>query len=120
MARSAKHPCRKFGCRTLLVKPGYCDQHKPVVVLVKKAALDPEYQERNRFYQRVAWKRIRKAQLDREPLCRGCKEKNKLEPASIVDHIKPIALGGDALSLDNLQSLCVSCHNRKTRRDTNK
>jgi 5-methylcytosine-specific restriction endonuclease McrA len=31
----------------------------------------------------------------------------------MVDHIKPIKNGGDLMAMDNLQSLCVSCHNRK-------
>ena len=31
-----------------------------------------------------------------------------------MDHVLPIAEGGDPFSLDNLQSLCVRCHKRKT------
>ena len=34
-----------------------------------------------------------------------------------VDHIKPIAIGGDSLDLDNLQTLCVDCHRLKTAED---
>ena len=120
MDRSAKHPCKHFGCRKLLAKSGYCEKHKPVITAIKKAAFDPDYVERNRFYQRVSWKRTRLAQLQREPLCRKCRAVNKLSEATIVDHIKPIAMGGDKYAYENLQSLCASCHNRKTRVDTNK
>ena len=35
----------------------------------------------------------------------------------IVDHIKPIALGGDEWDLDNLQTLCYRCNNIKTKKD---
>ncbi|MBF0421907.1 MAG: HNH endonuclease [Magnetococcales bacterium] len=34
--------------------------------------------------------------------------------AVVADHITPIKSGGDRYSQDNLQSLCLSCHSRKT------
>jgi 5-methylcytosine-specific restriction protein A len=43
-----------------------------------------------------------------EPLCRRCGE-----AASQVDHIVPLRKGGTN-SEENLQSLCHSCHSRKT------
>ena len=38
-------------------------------------------------------------------------------PATQVDHIKPIADGGEPWDLENLRSLCASCHSKKTGRD---
>ena len=38
----------------------------------------------------------------------------------IVDHIEPIALGGDEWDLDNLQTLCLKCNKIKTRKDAKK
>jgi 5-methylcytosine-specific restriction endonuclease McrA len=38
-------------------------------------------------------------------------------PAKIVDHIKEIKDGGDRLSLENLQSMCIPCHNIKTAKE---
>ncbi len=35
----------------------------------------------------------------------------------IVDHIKPIALGGDKWDLKNLQTLCIKCNKIKTTKD---
>ena len=35
----------------------------------------------------------------------------------IGDHIKPISLGGDEFDLKNIQTLCVDCNKRKTKRD---
>ncbi len=57
---------------------------------------------------------MRAAQLDREPLCRSCLERNVITPASHVDHID-----GDSHNNhpDNFQSLCPSCHSRKTARE---
>ena len=35
----------------------------------------------------------------------------------ILDHIRPIAMGGDQWAKDNLQVLCVRCNTIKTARD---
>ena len=61
---------------------------------------------------RRAWARARRAALDRDNWrCCQCGRAGRLE----VDHIRPLARGGDPLDLDNLQSLCKSCHFAKTR-----
>ena len=39
------------------------------------------------------------------------------QPATEVDHIVEVADGGDLYGLDNLQSLCHSCHAAKTKRE---
>lgn len=38
--------------------------------------------------------------------------------AVVVDHVVPIKDGGARFDWVNLQSLCVSCHNRKTATET--
>jgi len=38
----------------------------------------------------------------------------------VVDHIKPIALGGDEWDINNLQTLCFKCNKIKTREDIRK
>nr|WP_279327367.1 HNH endonuclease signature motif containing protein [Chelativorans petroleitrophicus] len=44
--------------------------------------------------------------------CVECGARGRLE----VDHVKPVRDRPDlAFALDNLQSLCVACHSRKTR-----
>jgi 5-methylcytosine-specific restriction protein A len=61
------------------------------------------------------WQRLRLVQLGREPLCRHCKARHLIEPAVEVDHIVPIKAAPELrLDIDNLQSLCKSCHARKT------
>jgi 5-methylcytosine-specific restriction protein A len=32
----------------------------------------------------------------------------------MVDHIKPVSIGGSRLEQSNLQTLCNSCHNKKS------
>lgn len=57
------------------------------------------------------WRKIREAQLAREPLCRCCTALSIVREATDVDHIN----GDDSDHRDcNLQSLCGSCHSRKT------
>jgi len=59
---------------------------------------------------------LRKARLSREPLCRHCKAKGKTTLAVTVDHIKPLAQGGQDID-ENCQSICLSCHEAKTAKD---
>ena len=66
-------------------------------------------------YNTKAWARLRLRQLAKEPLCRMCAARGDVTPATEVDHIVAIKRGGDAFpGLDGLQSLCRSCHSRKT------
>lgn len=55
------------------------------------------------------WRKLRAAVLRDEPLCRTCGAL-----ATEVDHIVPVAEGGEELQRDNLQPLCHPCHARKT------
>jgi 5-methylcytosine-specific restriction endonuclease McrA len=63
-----------------------------------------------RPYDLRRWRRIRKLQLAREPLCRMCGR-----TATDVDHIRPLADGGAFDDPANLRSLCHECHSRVTR-----
>jgi len=72
-----------------------------------------------KFYKSKPWRKLRQFILSREPLCRSCKKQGKYVSATVVDHIKPIRLGGDRMSEDNLQPLCRSCHNSKTAKESN-
>jgi 5-methylcytosine-specific restriction protein A len=67
-----------------------------------------------RIYARAQWQRLRRLKLSRDPACEvpGCGK-----PATQVDHKRGIKAGGKKWSLDNLQSLCASCHSKKTVRE---
>lgn len=56
----------------------------------------------------------RKRRLEAEPLCRICKAKGIVTLATVVDHEKPLALGGDD-SDANARPLCNPCHDEATR-----
>jgi 5-methylcytosine-specific restriction protein A len=116
-------PCNVAGCRGL-TQGKYCDQHK-----------DREQQdeaERQRYYDRYkrdkqaaafynssAWKRLREQALIRDNgLCQECLKEKKITPAFVVDHILPLKLFWHLrLTLNNLRSLCGSCHSKKTIED---
>ncbi|AMP65638.1 HNH endonuclease [Campylobacter jejuni] len=64
------------------------------------------------FYNSVAWRKLRNAFINKNPFCAKC---GKF--AKIIDHIVPIKQGGEKLSEENLQSLCIVCHNEKTKNE---
>lgn len=70
-----------------------------------------------KFYQSSAWRRLRAEKIARNPLCEECHKMGIIEQGTVVDHIVPINQGGAPLSLDNLQTLCDRCHNRKSGRE---
>ena len=65
----------------------------------------------------AAWTKLRLVILARDKhLCRPCKAKGKLTPATAVDHIKAKANGGTDEHA-NLRSICTDCHKAKTAED---
>lgn len=64
------------------------------------------------LYNTAHWKKLRLWKLRHDPLCKLCLARGRAVQASIVDHIKQhkgsLELFND---VENLQSLCVSCHN---------
>lgn len=62
-----------------------------------------------KFYHTTQWRKVRVLKLRTNPLCIRCNGSAKM-----VDHIVEIKDGGSKLSLDNLQSMCLPCHNLKT------
>lgn len=74
----------------------------------------PDRREDKDFYKSPAWRALRLAFLQANPLCRDCKALGRYEPARHVHHIVDRKQRPDlAWDWDNLQALCVPCHNRK-------
>lgn len=66
-------------------------------------------------YRAVCWSNVRLEAIKRDNnTCIKCKRKKSNMQ---VDHIRPVALGGDEWDLDNLQTLCNLCHKEKTKKD---
>ena len=77
---------------------------------------------RDPFLSLARWKRCRVMFLRRHPVCVDPfgihAAGGQVVPAAHVDHIVPRVIAPDlALDWGNLQSLCVSCHSRKTNRE---
>lgn len=114
MATKPLRPCRYPGCRTL-VTGGYCDAHKPKPVDRRSE----EAKFWHWMYLTDTWtKDLRPGQLLREPFCRECARHGLRTYATDVDHIRDHK-GDWAVFTDcnNLESLCHSCHSRKTMRE---
>lgn len=96
-------PCAYKGCPEL-THERFCPEHAN-----QQRPRDYRPSARQRGYT-SEWDRIRAEVLKQDPYCRMCGQ-----VATDVDHIIPIRRGGTHHPL-NLQPLCRSCHNRKTRR----
>ena len=67
-----------------------------------------------RGYCSKAWAKIRQAVLIRDAWqCQDCARVCADKREAHVDHVKPKAQGG-LDTLDNLRTLCIRCHGRKT------
>jgi len=66
------------------------------------------------------WRKARDAYIDDNPFCEMCLANERHEQAVLVAHITPLSLKGARLNEDNFQSLCSSCHAKKTADDIKK
>ncbi len=117
MPTRAPTPCRFPGCAAVVAVPGYCDQHR-VAVHREYGRARRGFDTERTFYQSRKWRAARAAYLREHPLCGHCEGRGLLVAAVVVDHVTPVKDGGARYAAFNLQSLCVSCHNRKTARET--
>lgn len=123
MPSRAARPCRTRGCVGLVVEAGgYCE--RCAAALARASGGDDGDAGRRVVAGRQSsaargyghrWRRVRRLQLAREPLCADPFGVHGGAPvlATDVDHILPRRDGGRDRR-DNLQSLCHSCHSRKT------
>ncbi|WP_304382500.1 HNH endonuclease [Turicimonas muris] len=119
---SLKTLCSWPGCRHLAVLPDrYCEKHKPMAEEKRKKLKEQRQRYKGTSSQRgynSAWRKARLAFLMEHPLCAECERQGKTTVATCVDHIKPHR-GDMNLFWDesNWQSLCQSCHSRKTAKE---
>lgn len=61
-----------------------------------------------------AWQRFRESWLAEHPLCRSCEDRGLIVAATDVDHVIPHRGDPVRFWLGPFQSLCGSCHGRKS------
>ncbi len=109
MPMKPKRPCRYSGCPKLTDhKSGYCADHRKM--------MQQHYDHFARGYDNHKrydenWRRIRNRYIASHSLCERCQSQGRFAEAKLVHHIKPLAEGGTHEE-SNLQSLCVSCHEK--------
>lgn len=112
MAKKLMRPCRYPGCGNL-TGSGWCYKHKPKQHSRKESAVW------HNWYSLSIWvDDLRPGQLLKEPFCRSCAALGLRVLATDVDHIQDHK-GNWAVFIDkeNLESLCHSCHSKKTMRE---
>src|SRR5262245_2771130 len=78
--------------------------------LKAKSAIRGQPTRLDPLYSSSRWRRIRKLQLGRDPLCAFGSARGVVEPATICDHVTPHAGDVNNFWLGPFQSLCKRCH----------
>lgn len=103
--------CAQYGCINKRSRYNtYCLEHggKDSIKSIKRSASAEQYNS-------AVWKRMRVAQLSKQPLCQACLADRKLSLATDVDHVFPwTAYGTHAFTTNIFQSLCREHHSVKT------
>ncbi len=105
--RKPKRPCSFPSCPKL-TDGRFCEEHKRKEnKRYEKYDRNPEVKKR---YGK-AWRRVRSRYVKTHPFCEMCFEEGVLTPVEEVHHKIPLSEGGTH-GIDNLISLCKSCHSR--------
>lgn len=105
-----KRLCIYRGCNEIIMRGNYCDFHKKLLERQKVLLRDKNRKSSAERGYDDRWRKARRAYLIQHPICVKCGR-----PATEVDHIIPHK--GDKnlfWNVGNWQSLCHSCHSRKT------
>ncbi len=107
MPLRAKRVCRAQGCGNVTESTdGYCEQCNAAG---RNASVESRRtKQTDPFYHSPEWRAFRKWWMQCHPLCACGKA------GDMVDHKVPISRGGAKLDPANAQTMCWSCHNRKT------
>ena len=72
-----------------------------------------------KLYASYRWRKLREAQLNRQPLCEMCAAHGDVTAAHVVDHKKPHRGDMEKFWAGPFQSLCDHCHNAHKQRQEN-
>lgn len=112
--------CKVALCREYVKQPEvYCDKHKgnTATQYNKYVRTNPQNKSYAEFYQSSEWKRLRQYKLSINPMCEVCERNDHTKTlATIVHHVEEIRtpIGWEKrLDINNLESICQSCHNKE-------
>lgn len=81
----------------------------------------------NPWYHTTAWRKLRAAHIELNPLCVMCKKEGRITAVQVVDHKVNVASGRSEQEREelmwnpaNLQSLCNYHHNQKSAKERTK
>jgi 5-methylcytosine-specific restriction protein A len=102
--------CLEPRCPNPATARGRCDEHHKEI--------ERERSRRRReatkgVYKTKQWEMVRRFVLRRDPICKVCDSALATE----VDHIVPLAEGGNPSNPAGLQGICSPCHWEKTARE---
>lgn len=104
--------CRELGCKNnKTYRSAFCINHGGEITEKGK--------ENSKLYSTAFWKKRRKIQLSKKPLCAACLINGRVIPAEHIDHVFPHRQDDSKFRNNLFQSLCASCHTLKTQ-DENK
>src|SRR5699024_7520948 len=112
-----KKRCNHRTCRTLIdYDKRYCSSHDGVVHKRYDASRDVEVK---RFYSSGRWTEMAKqTKLRDDYLCQECLSHGLYVQGNIAEHITPVKQDwGKRWDMSNTQTLCISCHNKKTAKE---
>lgn len=116
MPKRSPRLCAFTGCNRP-TDTAYCVDHKRPAISNWQENEKLKGNRHERGYG-TKWDKLRKKILRRDNfLCQPCYNNNKLTPAEQVDHVVPKARGGTD-EHSNLQSICLTCHNKKTAKES--
>lgn len=111
--------CNHAGCRELMpLTQRYCKKHElwGHKMTYKRRVHDSDEAKRQQFYKSKAWRNMAYRFKLANPVCVKCLAKGIIKKADVADHI--IEIKDDwskRLDENNLQALCNTCHNAKTK-----
>jgi 5-methylcytosine-specific restriction protein A len=115
MPNSPLKICCWPGCMKL-TRERHCVEHAEAYRIRRRKtySLTPADQ----FYSSAAWRKLKKAKQQANPLCEPCERRGIAKAMVDVHHIKPRETDPELeLDWDNLESCCRQCHAQHTARE---
>jgi 5-methylcytosine-specific restriction enzyme A len=100
--------CLEPRCPNVATARGRCDEHRKAI---ERERSRRRRETTNGVYKRKRWEMVRRFVLRRDPICRVCDSAISAE----VDHVLPLAEGGNPYDSEGLQGICSPATGRRPR-----